>query len=105
MNSEARENLITEALGRRILPLDPTFDDFKKYSKIRLRKSRSKKKFRKNPQKYLPRCIRLECFASQMVAPIREALNYDGIGRKIFKVVPINEITNIHYDPLPVSVV
>ena len=99
---KAREALIAEALGtnqKRILPFEPTFDDLKKYSKIRLRKSRSKKKFRKNLHKYLPRRIWLEYLSSAMVAPIRRALRYDSIGRKIFHVEPIPEIYKIA--PLP----
>ena len=101
---KAREALIAEALGtnqKRILPFEPTFDDLKKYSKIRLRKSRSKKKFRKNLHKYLPRRIWLEYLSSAMVAPIRRALRYDSIGRKILHVEPIPESGYEIVPPLP----
>jgi len=67
------------------------FDDLKKFSKIRLRKKRAKKKFKKRFVRYVSGDIAAKwmgvCFSRLVARP----LNYQSIGRKLFMVEEIPE--------------
>ena len=60
-------------------------EDLKKFSKIRLRKKRSKKKFEKDYRRYVRRDVSMAWLAKCIVEPIRRTMGFDGIGRKIFQ--------------------
>ena len=89
MESDQREMLIAEAMNnpkKGILPLSPSFKDLKRFSKIRLKKRRSQKKFRKQWYRYVSEAILNEYFSKVMTAPLRIPLNYSELGRKLLMV-------------------
>jgi hypothetical protein len=65
------------------LPETPTKTDLYKYSRIKLRKKRSIKKFNKYWIRYISNDVYVEYMAKIMCAPIRRSLNYSEIGRKL----------------------
>ena len=88
------KNIISESIiersktpaCRHVFPEIPKRNDLFKYSKIRLKKKRMRKKFLKRYYAYVARKIWFEYLAKCMVAPIRTSLNYAGLGRKLFRV-------------------
>ena len=69
----------------------PTKSDLCKFSKIRLRKKRSRKNFDKYWYRYVSSEIYSEFMAKVFVAPILRPLNYNDIGKKLFFVEPLPE--------------
>jgi len=83
-------------IGR--LPNTPTKDDIRKFSKIRLRKKRAKKKFDKYWYRYVSDEIYAEFMAKVVVAPIARPINYQEIGRKLISVEPLPKGAYAHID-------
>jgi len=102
MEASEREKMITQVMQegeiKYRLPSEPTVDDLMPFSKVRLKKSRMKKKFRKYWYRYVSDDIRKEFCAQAMVAPIRRALTYDSFARKLFMVEPLPECCEIKID-------
>jgi len=67
----------------------PTIRDLYKYSKIRLRKKRLRKKFAKQPRRYVPEKVYFEFIRKMLTLPIRRTMCYSAIGRKLFTVEPL----------------
>jgi len=83
-------------IGR--LPDQPTKDDLLRFSKIRLRKKRSKKKFNKYWYRYIPDSIYAEFMAKTLVRPIINPINYAEIGKKLLHVEPLGPPAGlVHY--------
>ena len=80
------------------LPPKPTIEDLKKYSKIRLKKKRSIKKFNKNPLRYVSDEIAKEYMLKRLCAPLLRSLNYAELGKKLFHVEELPKGEWIEYD-------
>ena len=89
MNNLNTQLINAMAERRTCLPDTPTIRDLYKYSKIRLRKTRARKKFAKNAYRYVPEKVYIEFISKMVVFPIRRALHYSAIGRKLFTVEPL----------------
>ena len=74
-------------IGR--LPNNPTKADLYKFSKIKLKKKRAKRKFEKYWYRYVSDKIYAEFMAKVVVAPIARPINYQEIGRKLIHVEPL----------------
>jgi hypothetical protein len=64
----------------------PKLTDLFRFSKIRLRKKRSRKKFAKNYSKYVNVRIAEEFLVKSLVMPLRRSLKYGEIGKKLLMV-------------------
>ena len=92
--NQERENLISQALNsdhknyKRILNFDWDADvnSLKKYSRINLKKRKNLRKFLKAPSRYVRSDVWGQYLGHVMCTPIRRALNYEGIGRKLLMV-------------------
>jgi len=68
------------------LPEEPTIEDLKKFSKIRLKKRRSIKKFHKDWRRYVSTSIGDEYLAKRLCMPIKRSLGYAELGEKLIMV-------------------
>ncbi len=64
----------------------PSKKDLYKFSNIKLKKKRAKKKFEKNCHRYVSAKIYKEYLAKIMCIPIMRSLNYAELGKKLIMV-------------------
>ena len=85
-----------------VLPLDPTINDLKKYSRINLKKHRNLRKFLKEPSRYIRKEIALEfsckVMGRIMSEPIRRSLEYASFGRQLLMVEELPQGAYARYE-------
>ena len=88
-------------IGR--LSNNPTKDDLRKFSRIKLKKKRAKRKFEKYWYRYISDEIYAEFMAKVVVAPLRRPMNYQEIGRQLIAVEPLPEgaYAHLNFGELP----
>ena len=83
-------------IGR--LPNNPTKDDLRKFSKIRLKKKRAKKKFDKYWYRYISDEIYAEFMGKVMMPLMATPMNYQEIVRELISIEPLPDGGYAHLD-------
>jgi len=73
------------------LPRRATPEDLMKFSTIRLKTKRARKKFLKNPSKYVGRSILREYLGNVMAQPILDGLERESVARRCFQLEEIKK--------------